>query len=778
MSLPVDEKVYGPGIASGSGSGTLISSGIPGGVTEEQGVARTPGPASSLKSKDVSGGMTGEMGAAELRGSILLVDDEELNRDMLSRRLLRSGFSVALASGGREAVELAYAQPFDLVLLDQMMPDVSGAEVLRTLRLTFSAERLPIIMVTAVAESDKIALALEGGANDYITKPIDYKVALARIRTQLARKQAEEKLRQSEERYALAASAWRDGLWDWNLATGEMYFSPRWKQMLGLKEEQVLSDKEAWFSRILRPDLEGVMAAVQAQIDGKTAILECGYRMFDAKGSVRWMACRGAASRDREGRAIRLAGSQNDVTLEKTRDPLTGMSNRLLLIADLECAFSGQCSTVRTMESYGVLFLDVDSFKHVNDSMGHAAGDQMLKSIAGRLQLVVAKYDADDGAKENCRLVAARMGGDEFAFLLRRGATAESMAALAKHVQSAMESPLELAGHIVHCTLSIGMALATATHAVPEDILHDADIAMYTAKRRGRGEVAAFTAEMRDASAQQLDIENDIRFAVERGELRIAYQPKVDLASGLTYGVEALVRWEHPRWGLLQPDAFIRLAEKTGAIVEIGRWVRSGACEQVKRWHDSFAIEPKLELSVNLSPREFKQESLVEELGRMLIATGFPAQCLHLEITEEVLVDDMTAARFSLLALKRLGISLDIDDFGSGYSSLKYLQEMPFDLLKIDRYFLRALDSEQPGGGEGLIESILTIARKLGLKVVAEGIETPEHSKKLQELGCTLGQGYFYSRPIDAETMEAYLTTERKALAEGLLPIRPALSLP
>jgi diguanylate cyclase (GGDEF)-like protein/PAS domain S-box-containing protein len=694
--------------------------------------------------------------------SILIVDDELMNLDMLSRRLRRCGFAVDVAVNGSDALDKVRRQSFDLILLDQMMPEISGAEVLRCLRVDFSTEVLPIIMVTAVAESDKIAEALAAGANDYITKPIDFKVALARIHSQLERKHAEDTLRKSEERYTLAARASQVGLWDWDLVTAQVYFSPQWKRMLGLDQGQNESNIDLWYSRILAQDREEVMAAVDWHVQGHNEVLQCGYRILHADGSVRWMSCRGIVTRDQQGNAIRLAGTQHDVTVEKTQDALTGMPNRLLLLANLECVLAPACPPTAEAASHALLFLDLDGFKAINDRLGHLAGDELLKGIAERLQLIIRDFDMLGISR--VRAVAARMGGDEFAILLKDGATRESVEAFATHIQRAMNVPFDLEGHAVHCAFSIGAALACPSHSHPEEVLRDADIAMYTAKRQGRGGIAIFDKQMHAAAAQQLDLEHDIRFAAKRDELEVFYQPKVDLRSGLTYGVEALLRWNHPRFGLLQPCAFIQLAEETGAIVEIGKWVLGQACRQVRAWHDVFPEGAPLELSVNLSPREFLQEGLIDGIRRTLIATDFPPSSLHLEITEGVLVGDMAAARFTLNGLKALGIYLDLDDFGTGYSSLQYLRELPFDLLKIDRYFVKSLDSAQPSSGE-MLQTMLTMSQNLGMDAVAEGVETREHCLKLRELGFFFGQGFYYSRPISSDAMEAFLSMERNAVS-------------
>jgi diguanylate cyclase (GGDEF)-like protein/PAS domain S-box-containing protein len=687
---------------------------------------------------------------------ILVVDDEELNLDMLSRRLRRNGFVVEVADGGRKAIQMIGQQPFDLILLDQMMPGMSGAEVLRELRATDSAKTLPIIMVTAVAESQKIAEAIGAGANDYITKPVDFPVALARIRSQLARKGAEQKLRTSEERYALAAQASRDALFDWDLVSGLVYYSPRWTEMIGLGEQDAAADADAWFSRILPGDLNAVQAAVQEIVLGNSRVLHCAYRMLHADGQVRWMACRAVATCDRDGRPSRLAGSQSDVTFEKTQDALTKLPNRLLLLARLELAFNTKSDAAQ----YAVLFLDLDGFKATNDTLGHLAGDALLRSIAERLRSVCE--DAADIFIP--RPLAARMGGDEFAILLERVEDRAAVEAFAARVQRMMKEPFSLEGHILHCAFSVGIAMARPAHGTPEDILRDADIAMYTSKRRGRGETSVFSLGLQEAAVQQLDLENDIRSALSRNELQLVYQPKVDMASGQIYGVEALLRWHHPTRGLISPSCFIPIAEETGAIVEIGRWTLREACRQARLWHGQYPAGPPLELSVNLSPREFRQQGFVESISAVLEETGFPASSLHLEITEGVLFEDMAGARAVLFALKRLGISLELDDFGSGYSSLRYLNELPFDVLKVDRYFIESLSRGQLGSAK-LLQTILTMGRNLGLKVIAEGVETGLHSQKLQELGCRFGQGYFFSKPVAAEALQTLLASRAAGIA-------------
>jgi len=714
------------------------------------------------------GGKDGPIEVIPTNGCLLLVDDEELNLDMLSRRLRRSGFAVEVASSGREALHKISLQEFDLVLLDQMMPELSGSEVLRMLRRNYTPEALPVIMVTAVAESDKIAEALEHGANDYITKPIDYAVALARIRGSLARRSVERELRRSEERYALAARASRDGLWDWDLNRDQVYYSPRWQEMLGVDLPEPIASPEVWFSRVLAADQAAARAAVEQHLQGKEDVMHLSYRVQRGDGVMRWMSCRGVVTRDASGRAIRFAGSQSDVTDEKTRDSLTGLANRTRMLGEIESLLEERCS------GFAVMFLDLDGFKSINDSLGHVAGDELLRQIARRVEQAAKRAARSlDGVK----VLVARMGGDEFAILVSgRPVLSEEVAQIAERVQSAVALPFQLEERTIHCAFSVGIAFSAATHHAPEDVLRDADIAMYASKLRGGNEAVFFSPEMHQAMVDRLHLENDLRNALANQEFFLVYQPIIDLQTGFISGVEALIRWKHPVRGVLDPDEFIPVAEQTGLILEIGHWVLRNACEQVLGWQQGHAAQRRLELSVNISPSEFKQDRLAEQIRRTLEETGFPPELLHLEITEGVLFDDLDSAKLILAELKALGIGLDLDDFGAGHSSLRYLRDMPFDCLKIDRGFTAKLSPHDPLSAE-LIQTILQLAANLRLDVVAEGIETARHKLKLQQMGCGFGQGYYFSRPILAADLEQLLAAEaplKLMPAETPAPSAPA----
>ncbi len=489
-------------------------------------------------------------------------------------------------------------------------------------------------------------------------------------------------------------------------------------------------------------------------------------------GSSRWMSCHAITTRDPTGKPLRMAGSQADITEEKTLDVLTGLPNRLLLISQLEIAAGEFACRVAQGGSpsptHAVLFLDLNDFKTINDTFGHIAGDRLLCLIGARLKATGLQW-----AEQQTSLVAsviARMGGDEFAVLLEGAATSTAVLAFAQKLQENIEEPFDLDGLSVHCAFSIGATLASEFHRTPEDMLREADIAMYTGKVENRGRIVLFDPAMRDVASQQFELQNDIRTAVAKGEFTLVFQPQVELTTGRMYGVESLIRWIHPTRGLLQPDVFIPIAEKTGVIVEIGAWMLREACLQIRSWNLEFFRDPPLELSVNLSPREFKQKNLVSGIVRTLSETDFAPRLLHFELTEGALFEDIASARLTLNALKEIGVGLDLDDFGTGYSSLKYLRELPFDTLKIDKYFIASLDPQQASSGE-LVRAIINMADVLGLEVIAEGIESNAHRTTLRALGCRFGQGYYFGKPLNADALHHMLMCEGSDEGGPPLPV-------
>jgi len=680
---------------------------------------------------------------------LLLVDDEEMNRDMLSRRLEHRGFRVEVAADGPSALRFIEEHPPDLVLLDSMMPGMTGVEVLQALRATYAPHKLPVIMVTALKDSDKVVEALNLGANDYITKPVDFAVAVARIQGQLARKAAESALRESEERYALAARGANDGLWDWDLDSGRVFYSERWKALLGHLDAEIGEDAGEWFSRVHPEDLEKLRAAVRAeQAGGSVQAFDCEHRMRHRDGTYRWVRCRGAGVQDAAGRVVRMAGSMSDVTTSKVSDALTGLANRVLFMERLEQEFAAY--RAHSAAPFAVMFLDIDRFKLINDSLGHHAGDQLLVAMAERLARSVRT--GESRTRPAYRDLVARLGGDEFAVLLCDLSAPAAALQVAQRILQELREPFALADRGIFCTVSIGIAPCGETYSSAADMVRDADTAMYSAKSKGRSRCEVFDETMRVRVVERLQLESDLRRAVENHELFVHYQPKVRLADRRICGFEALARWRHPERGWIPPTEFIPVAEETGVIHELDMWILRQACSQMQRWHTVYPRDPPLAISVNVSPRQFAQPHLVEEIAAVLRETGLQPSSLRLEVTEGVLLDDHEQARDILTRLKALGVGLKIDDFGTGYSSLAYLAQLPFDTMKIDRSF-----TVQLWGGDcnsQIVKSILDMAHTLGMEVVAEGVEDNDQVTRLLSLGCEFGQGFVFSKAVSPQEAE------------------------
>jgi diguanylate cyclase (GGDEF)-like protein/PAS domain S-box-containing protein len=688
------------------------------------------------------------------QGRLLIVDDNEMNRDMFARRLVRNGYVVDVVENAQQLMERVKKNDVDLVLLDIEMPEISGLDALQALRDDYSSIQLPIIMVTAKSQSEDIVKALSMGANDYLTKPVDLPVALARIGTQLSHKRAQEALRESEERYALAARGANDGLWDWNVQTDMVYFSPRWKAMLGWQENEIGDTPEEWFGRIHDADKDRVKEEMAAHQRGVTPHFESEHRMLHKDGGFRWMLNRGLAVSDVSGKTLRMAGSQTDITERKVSDPLTGLPNRLLFSDRLGRLIKH--SKRRKDHLFAVLFLDLDGFKMINDSLGHLYGDQLLIGVANRLEKCLRATDTV--ARLGEAFTVARLGGDEFTVLLDYLKDLNDARGAAERLMKALAPPFILNGKEVFTSVSIGIALSNSAYEEPEDMLRDADTAMYHAKALGKARYEVFDADMRAKVMARLQLETDLRGALEREEFRNFYQPIVALESGRIVGFEALLRWQHPTRGLLGPEEFIFVAEETGLIRELGWWNLRQACRQMSEWRAASNDQRDLMISVNLSAKQFLQHNLVDDIKKLLLDLQLSPGALKLEITESTVMADPAAAVEMLQQIKALGIRLAIDDFGTGYSSLSYLHRFPLDTLKIDRSFI----SEMRDDGEGMeiARTILPMAFNLQLDVVAEGVETIEQVAMLRKLHCKYGQGYYFSRPLSAEGSTALLAGE------------------
>lgn len=562
----------------------------------------------------------------------------------------------------------------------------------------------------------------------------------------------------SEERYALALQASNNGLWDWDLLTDRVFYSARWKAMAGYADPEIGDSPTEWFRRIHPDDQEVLQIRLTAHLRRLISTFEHEYRLEHRDGAYRWMACRGIAVWNDAGVAIRIIGSQVDITSYKLaeqrllhsalHDHLTGLANRSLLLERLGQAIQRH---QRQGQPFALLSLDLDHFKVINDSLGHQAGDEMLVEVARRL--------------ERCTPSAttiARLSGDEFTILLEHTGGMAGVEAIAACLLRGIAEPMIIDGNDVYTSASIGIVFPLTPHTQRAgDLLRDAGTALYQAKQQGRSRYVTFDSSMHDRALIRLRLDSDLRHAVERNELRVHYQPIVDLATRRIAGFEALVRWQHPQRGLIAPAEFIPLAEETGMIKAIGQWVLYESCRQLSIWQRAYPLDPPLTMNVNLSPRQFSQHDLVQTVSTALNEHVLSPESLKLEITESALIEHADDATALLYRLNSLGIQLCIDDFGTGYSSLSYLQNFPFSTIKLDKSFIRQMSA----GGEAIeiVRTIIALARSLGMSLVAEGTETAEQLNILQELACDYGQGWIFARALDA-TAAAKLIEQRHLL--------------
>jgi diguanylate cyclase (GGDEF)-like protein/PAS domain S-box-containing protein len=565
------------------------------------------------------------------------------------------------------------------------------------------------------------------------------------LRTEVAeRRRVEEALKQSEERYALALRGANDGIWDWDIVQNRVYYSPRFEAILGYDEGAFSDEPEEWLGRVHPDDARKVKAKLTVHRQGVADHFDDEHRLRHRDGGYRWVLFRAFLVRDESGACSRMVGSASDVTDRRAYDPLTGLPNRALFIERLTEALA----RARREPSYrfAVLFLDLERFNLINDSFGHLVGDSILAAVARRLAACLEPGD-----------VMARFGGDEFAVLVGNPSSAQEAKRLAERFNDAIREPFEIGETEVVCSVTVGIALSELGYERPEDVLRDADIAMYRAKAEGNRRSAVFDVCMRECVTEKLQLENELRHAVDNGELEIHYQPIVSLDSGRIQGFEALLRWRHPRRGMLLPESFIPLAEETGLIVPIGYWTLDQACRQALRFRSAREDGRPSFISVNMSGRQFAEPDLPGRVRDILGEAGLENGRLRLEITESVLIETTNGIPNRLRELRDLDVSLDIDDFGKGYSSLSYLTSLPITALKIDRSFVSRIGRQADAAT--LVRIILSLARSMRIATVAEGVETAEQCDYLRIQGCDMAQGFLFSAAVDGTQASALLSS-------------------
>ncbi|MFN9030307.1 MAG: putative bifunctional diguanylate cyclase/phosphodiesterase [Betaproteobacteria bacterium] len=743
---------------------------------------------------------------------VLLVDDDPVTRLITAAALVERGWGVIEADGGGAGLALFELHQPDVVVLDALMPELDGFTTCVRLRQLNGGAHVPVLMLTGLDDEDSISRAYEAGATDFFVKTgsqwtllserLRYLLRAARTRAELAASQAKLK---NAQRIA------RLGSWEWNIARRRVKLSPECCQIVDLAEQDDgLADWSLWM-RVLEEDRARIQLAWRDAIDGTGQFaFEC--RIARPHGQVRTVHIEAEIDRGEHGAAVSAHGVLQDITERKQAedqirrlanyDPLTGLPNRRYLRDQVRAAL--QAASMNSTRA-AVLFIDVDRFKQVNDTMGHQLGDQLLREVSRRLVKAVkagaAEQDADDAdgpptrpgavpvlASPRRGLAAgahgsglpytvnsvARLGGDEFVILLTDVADEGGVERAALRLLDAVRAPIVCGGNEIFVTSSIGVSMFPRHGADADTLLRKADIAMYAVKEAGRNGWCLFDDAMNTVTAQRWRVENALHRALERQELVLHYQPKVDVVSGQIVGAEALLRWQRDVL-LIPPAEFISAAEETGLIVPITEWLIGEVCRQLLAWSRSGI---RLPVSINVSSRHVQRASLIRPIEAALRANGADARLLELELTESALMHNVEGAAALFADLKQLGVRISIDDFGTGYSSLSYLKRLPIDTLKIDRSFVRDLESSTDSAA--IVGAIIAMSKSLKLSVVAEGVETRGQLTRLYEQGCSVMQGYLFAPALPPPEFLQLLTRPDRStdwqVAVGATPEGPAVA--
>jgi diguanylate cyclase (GGDEF)-like protein/PAS domain S-box-containing protein len=711
--------------------------------------------------------MSGEVGPGR-KPLILVADDDLASRILVRTALEQSDFEVVEAENGAQAVALAAKREPHLVLMDVVMPEMDGFEACAALRRLPNGAGVPVLMLTGLDDVESINRAYEVGATDFVTKPMNWVILSHRVRYMLRASSAAADLRKSEQSLAAAQRIAQLGNWEQDLETGELRWSAEVYRLLGVDPESFQPTFERFMDRVHPEDRPAVLRAAEDILKMEEP-LSLELRVVRPDGAVRDIHEVVELLRDAEGGPKRLVGTTQDITERKKTeeqirflayyDGLTRLPNRQLFIERLRQAIVGAARRERTV---AVLFLDLDRFKRVNDTLGHGAGDLLLRGVAERLRGCLRATDTVSRPETESGENLARLGGDEFIVLVSDMVRGEDAAKVARRILDVLREPFDLDSHEVYVTASIGISLHPGDGEDVETLLKNADTAMYHAKEKGANGFEFYDASMSVSALKRLSLETTLRRALDRDEFLLYIQPQVDTRTGAIAAAEALIRWQNPEMGLILPGDFIALAEETGLILPIGEWVLRQACSCARSWQDGGS--GPIPIAVNLSGLQFRDENLVAIIDRVTHEVGLDPRYLDLEITESVLMSGTTQTVDRLQELKARGAGISLDDFGTGYSALSYLKRFPINRLKIDRTFI--IDVATDPGDAAIVSAIVSMAEGLGIAVVAEGVETEEQARKLKELGCWLMQGYLFWRPMPADAF-ARLLEERALAARG-----------
>ena len=683
---------------------------------------------------------------------ILVVDDDQDVRLLLRKELEACGFLVEEASSGESALQRIKIIEPDLVLLDVMMPKMDGIATCQAIRDQPVYQNLPILVLTGVDGLDYVRRAFDAGATDFINKTTNLGMVSQRIRYALRNHTQKDALFSSRSQLELAQRVAKLGYWKLEIKTSRLTLSDQARVVLGYGSSQFDNTLRNYLNLIHIADQEKVRSAIDCAI-WQGDPFEIDYRIIDSGGKKRFIHTQGDVIADDSGRAVSVLGTVQDITERKRSestfehmalyDSLTDLCNRTLFLNRLEHVMA---SAHRDEKLLAVCFIDLDGFKKINDNLGHAIGDEILKSVAKHLKNNVRKGD-----------IVARLSGDEFALAIEGINAVEELEKVIGKISKKLSQPHRIRGHEILSPASIGVTLYPLDSSTKTDLIKNADAAMYRAKQLGGDRYCFYSHDMRDRNQRRLELERHLRHALGKGQLRVYYQPQVDVKTGKIVGVEALLRWQHPDYGLLSPVKFIHIAEETGLIFPIGLWVMETAFRQLQQWHSQgFGT---LRVAVNLSARQFLQRDITQTLRTIMQNTHFDAQFLSVEITESVAMNNIEGATRVVEQFKALGAQVSIDDFGAGHSSMNHLQRLPVDSLNIDRSFVMNIAGREKDGATA--KAIIGLAHGLGLRVIAEGVETPTQVEFLKSQQCDELQGHHFSPPVPAEQMTQFLATHQ-----------------
>ena len=675
---------------------------------------------------------------------LLVIDDDVVIRSMLVKALQKQNYDIIEAVNGAEGVELFRQHRPDMVLLDVLMPVMNGFEACNLMREIDPDRSIPVLMLTGLDDVNSVDKAFESGATDFITKPINWSLFTQRVRYALKSREMDFELRKSRHRVDHALKVAMLGYWDWNLKTGEFYIPPGVLDMLGIEKNKNLT-----FEKLLEyvpvEDRDRVIHAFDDAKDrGTRFVLEHRLYGIDAKERYVYQQCDVIMGEDKKPSYV--LGTIQDITALKRAEDMILHQAYHDLLTDLpnQTLFKERVThAIKVAEHSGnrvaVVTMDIDRFQVINDSLGHDLGNELLVAFAGFISSFIQESDT-----------IARMSGNEFAFLLESTNSMDEVNKIISGLyQTLKENAFDLAGQKVFISLSIGIAFYPDDSMSASSLIQSANTAMRRAKKRGGDQEQFYTHDMNRRVDDRLHMELELRHAIDNGDIELYYQPQVEVASRKVIAAEALARWHHKEQGIISPIRFIPLAEETGLIHPLGRYVLEHAFKQNKQWADKGR---QINIGINLSPRQFMQADLVEQIGALIKYYAVDPSSIDLEITETIAMQDSENGINKMHELKALGVKLSMDDFGTGYSSLSYLHRFPLDVLKIDRSFVQGIKGHK---GDGAIaRAVLAMAKSMNLKVIAEGVETEAQYEFLKGYGCEVIQGYLFSKPVPSQEFE------------------------